>query len=538
VAKLFQLLCTSRELQRDPELSRYTIPFVFRSDRVANVWTTMKSGRRGEFDVLIRGTFRAFDTIAKGKGYLDLVIPIESKYTVVTAEHVTGFDEKIRKVFGDARNIMPIMVGLSWKQDALTLAKRFGFMPIYFSSLNNLISVLTGTGYRLDDEWKRVEERLNKGEISLEELRKKINSLEIKYEFEGLIEERLGKELERPKAKSVREIKDAPTSTAPEREELKPMLAFHADTIGEILSRHPIMAWEPKIDGIRLLAVKEDGGVRLLSRKGTDLTGRYPSVAEEVRGLEGDLVLDGELLAVDGEGRPLPSQKLLENGGDYGLMYYIFDLLRLDGEDLRGYSYEERRRILEERLSPTKNMPLVDRMISADEKEILELFHHAKEQGHEGLVAKSLSSPYTPGRRRPWFKYKGKPDTLDLVAIGVNYSAKKRGIGSLLLAARQDGVFHPVGKVGTGFKKKDIDALERLLTAHLTRTRPKDVVSGDKPDRWLRPGLVVEVSHEGIARSKRYGSGYSLRFPRFMAAREDKDPRDACAVKDLRRLLP
>lgn len=531
VAKLFQHLCTSRELQRDPELSRYMIPFVFRSDRVVNVWTTMKSGRRGEFDVLIKGTFRAFDVIAKGKTYLDLIIPVESKYTVVTSEHVTYFDEKIRKVFGEgARNILPIMVGLSWKEDALALARRFGFMSMYFSSLNNLLSRLTGTEYKFNNEWKRVEDKLGSGEISLEELRGLINTLKIKYLFEELIEKRIGRELRDSmplRKESIEPEKPKPRGKEPQPG-LSPMLAFQAESISEILSHHPVLAWEHKINGIRLLAVKKNSAVKLFTRRGNEVTGKYREVAEELRrGIkEDECILDGELLAVSETGEPLPPQVLLRKRREGSLRYYLFDILELNGVDVRDYSYEERRRVLAARIRGM-NLALVSRIVSTDEDEILRFYHEAKRQGHEGLVAKSLSSPYSHGRRKKyWYKYKGMPDTLDLAVIGVNYSDKKKGIGSLLLAAKHNGSYQSVGKVGTGLKGADIEELEKLIPLHVLAEKPANVLSGDSPDKWLKPGIVVEVSHEGITNSRTYSSGHSLRFPRFVRVREDKDARE------------
>jgi hypothetical protein len=288
VAKLFGLICTSKELQQDPELSKYMIPFVFRDNNVANVWTTLDTGRRAEFDVLIRGTFRAFDVMAEGKTFLDLVIPIESKYTVITTEHVTHFDEKIRKFFGDNRNIIPIMIGLSWKNEAMTLARRFGFMTLYFSSINKLVAALTGTKYDFHQEWIRVEAKLNSGELSLENLRKQINSLELRYEFEELIEKRLKKKLEnriekqhsktldKPRVERVyEEIKD-------DRVFVEPMLAFAANSIDEILSKQPVMVWEYKLNGIRLLVHGSEAGINLRSRNTKDLTSKLPEVVKAV----------------------------------------------------------------------------------------------------------------------------------------------------------------------------------------------------------------------------------------------------------------
>jgi ATP-dependent DNA ligase len=538
VAKLFQLLCTSRELQRDPELSRYTIPFVFRSDRVANVWTTMPGGRRGEFDVLIRGTFSAFNEMARGKGFLDLVIPIESKYTVVTTEHVTGFDDKVRKVFGEARNVLPIMVGLSWKEDAMALAKRFGFMPLYFSSIQNLLKTLTGTEYSLKGEWRRMEDMLNKGKLSLEELRRRINSLEIKYEFEELVERRIGKSI------SAREPERRPTPHTPARRGKgepqpipRPMLAAPAKSIGEILSQQPMLAWEPKLNGIRLLAKKDGDGVALYSRNGKELTERFPSLAEEVAtAFDGDeWILDGELTATDEGGGQLPPQRLKGEGGGLNLRYFIFDILRLDGEDLSDYSYEERRRILEKRTLEKGGVRLIPRVLSSSKTEVEEFFSQAKKQGYEGLVAKALASPYKAGRReRHWLKYKGEPDTLDLVVVGFNRGRGKRegGIGSLLLAVRKDGRYLTVGKVGTGFKRWETGPLLRRMERLSTKGRPARVDSGESPDLWVSPRVVVEVSCEGVTRSRKYSSGHSLRFPRFIRVREDKDPQDASTLRD------
>ena len=192
VAKLFNLICTSKELQNS-ELSKYMIPFVFRDDKVMNVWVTTESGRKAEFDVLIRGTFNAFDTLSDGRNFLDIVIPIESKYTMVKPEHVTAFDDKIRSVLGEGRNIIPIIIGLGWSREALHLAKRLGIMTVYFSSIDKLIRKMTGTKYRHEHEWKRVEQLMNEGKLSVEELRKKLKKQEFKFLFEELIEERLRK---------------------------------------------------------------------------------------------------------------------------------------------------------------------------------------------------------------------------------------------------------------------------------------------------------------------------------------------------------
>jgi len=184
VARLFEILCSSEELRRNPELSKFSIPFVFRDERVANVWVVTESGRKLEFDVLIRGTFYAFNVMTDGRQTLDVIIPVESKYTLVKPEHVTNFDERIRAAFGDSRNVFPIMIGLGWSNEALHMAKRLGIMTLYFSAIDRLISEMTGKRYRHEEEWKIVEEMLNKGEITLKELRERLKKGEWRFEFE------------------------------------------------------------------------------------------------------------------------------------------------------------------------------------------------------------------------------------------------------------------------------------------------------------------------------------------------------------------
>lgn len=190
VAKLFDILCTSQELQNS-ELSRYMIPFVFRSDRVTNVWVTMKSGRRGEFDVLLRGTFPAFNAMAGGKNYLDIVIPIESKYKKVEADDVLAFEDKINSIFGDGMKVTPIMIGLAWTDEAIEISRRFGILTVYFSAIDKLIREMTGRKYRVQHEWKRFEDLKRKGELTNESLRDRLKEQNYSFIFEEYIEERL-----------------------------------------------------------------------------------------------------------------------------------------------------------------------------------------------------------------------------------------------------------------------------------------------------------------------------------------------------------
>ncbi|RLI79955.1 hypothetical protein DRP04_08650, partial [Archaeoglobales archaeon] len=187
VARVFEILCTSEELRKNPELSRFAIPFVFRDAKVTNVWIVTEQGRKLEFDVLIRGTFHSFDVMAGGRQSLDIIIPIECKYRMVKPEDVMAFDDRIRAAFGGSINVLPLMIGLGWNDEALHIAKRLGIMTLYFSAVDRLISEMTGRKYRHEQEWKRVEEMLNRGEITLKELRERLKNGEWRFECEEKI---------------------------------------------------------------------------------------------------------------------------------------------------------------------------------------------------------------------------------------------------------------------------------------------------------------------------------------------------------------
>lgn len=191
VQRLFHHLCTSDLLSR-AGLSRYMIPFEFR-DKVTNVWFTRDSGRRAEFDVLIRGTFSAFDAMTQGQPWLDIAIPLETKYTTVTTEHVAHFHEKIKHHVAQP-TVFPIIIGLNWEQEARSLARHYGIRCIYFEALNKLIQAMTGGKYRTEHEWKRVDGWFKDGTHTRESLREALDSQKIEFLFEEEIQKRASEE--------------------------------------------------------------------------------------------------------------------------------------------------------------------------------------------------------------------------------------------------------------------------------------------------------------------------------------------------------
>ncbi len=184
VARVFEIICSRAD---SPVLSKFSLPFVFRDEKVTNVWIVTEQGRKLEFDVLIRGTFYPFDVMAGGRQSLDIIMPIECKYRIVKPEDVMTFDDRIRTAFGEGRNVLPLMIGLGWNNEALHMAKRLGIMTLYFSAVDRLISEMTGRKYRHEEEWRKVEEMLNRGEITLKELREKLKKGEWRFEFEKIM---------------------------------------------------------------------------------------------------------------------------------------------------------------------------------------------------------------------------------------------------------------------------------------------------------------------------------------------------------------
>jgi ATP-dependent DNA ligase len=563
VAKLFNIICTSEELQQHPELSKFTIPFVLRDEKVVNVWTTLESGRKAEFDILLRGTFRAFDSMTGGKDYLDIVIPIESKYTVVKPEHVTAFDDKIQGVFGEAGiGIYPIMIALSWSPEAVSLAHKLKIRTLYFTAMNNLIGEMIGGEYRFRDEWEHAQEMVNKGKLSLTELRELVNKMEYRYIFEEKIERRLRRKLKSVASlKTQARVKKPTVKAAPAHGQetevhtvdpdfIQPMLAYHAGCLRDILSSYPLVCCEYKLDGERLQAHKASGYVKLYSRNGNEVSSRFAEVRDEVlKSVKADrAILDGELVAVDPEmGRVLPARVLRskKSGGMVEVRYVLFDVLNVNGESMLGCSYLERRAKLEELVTPTRRLSIVPSVMCSG-KEMEEFFREARSLGHEGLVAKNPASPYIPGERnREWFKLKTIPETLDLVVVGINWGSGSRSgkIGSLLLATLGsvsnpgDSKFYTVANVGGGLNKHALEELEQTLNPHKLDKIPEDLISNLIPDVWVAPHVVVEIICEGIQKSDKHSAGISLKFARFSGIRSDKTPRDINGITDITALF-
>jgi ATP-dependent DNA ligase I len=321
---------------------------------------------------------------------------------------------------------------------------------------------------------------------------------------------------------------------------VRPMLAASAATIEDAFAKVSGEAGvEWKLDGIRVQAHLFKGNVRLFTRTLDDITGRLP----EVVGALGKLpvsaaVLDGELIALREDGRPLSFQDTAARAGseaedgaipDVPLSAFFFDALHLEGTDLIDLPYWRRRSELAWAVPPDMLMP---RVVTASAEEATAFFRDAIAHGHEGVVVKALDAVYAAGRRGAgWIKVKPR-HTLDLVVLAVEWGhGRRRGwLSNLHLGARDpaSGGFVMLGKTFKGLT----DELLTWQTAKLLELE----THRDSWTVYVRPELVVEIAFDGVQRSPRYPGGLALRFARVLRYRPDKPAAEADTIETIRAL--
>lgn len=310
-----------------------------------------------------------------------------------------------------------------------------------------------------------------------------------------------------------------------------PMLA----TAGRLPDDDAGWSYEFKWDGVRAVAVVRRGGLALFSRKGTEITVRYPELARLPPALAGhDAIVDGEIVAMDQSGRPdfgALQNRMHRTGSEVPKMaaakpvtFLVFDLLGWDGEDLLERPYTERRRRLDE-LGIAGGRWVATPWFEGDGSGVgADVLAASEENGLEGVVAKRLASPYRPGLRTPdWRKIKTFR-TQSVVVGGWRPGQGRRSgtIGSLLVGVPDDdGRLGYVGHVGTGFSDSDLRDLQRMLTARKTApfdgALPREVT---RDAQWVEPDLVGEVAYAAWTADNR------LRHPVWRGVRDDLEPDD------------
>jgi DNA ligase-1 len=297
-------------------------------------------------------------------------------------------------------------------------------------------------------------------------------------------------------------------------------------------------AIEWKLDGVRVQLHKAGDEVRVFTRTLDDITARVPEVVEMVLALPvRSAVLDGEVIALQPDGRPHPFQITAGRLGSkldverqrlaVPLTLYLFDALHVDGEDLIDRGGAERHTALAAITSQALRVP---RIVTADPTAAAAFLADALARGHEGVLVKSLAALYEAGRRGAgWLKVK-PVHTLDLVVLAAEWGhgRRKGWLSNLHLGARDPGgEFVMLGKTFKGLTDK-------LLTWQTGRLLELAVGPTDQWVVRVRPELVVEVAFDGVQASPRYPGGVALRFARVLRYRDDKRPDEADTIETVR----
>jgi bifunctional non-homologous end joining protein LigD len=302
---------------------------------------------------------------------------------------------------------------------------------------------------------------------------------------------------------------------------IKPMLATPTTQPFD----HPDWFFEIKWDGYRAIAEVAKTSVRLYSRKHLPFEDRFPSIVDSLKTLGHEAVLDGELVVLDEAGRP--QFQLIQNYHKKGkgtLVYEVFDLLYLDGEDLQNLPLRSRKELLTSILDELPNVRLSEHIATQG----VAFFKAVSERGLEGIVAKDARSRYRQGiRNRSWLKIKTH---LRQDAIIAGFTAPKRsrkGFGALLLGVYSGRTLLYIGHVGSGFTDKSLTDLRARLDPLVQKICPfKQRPQTNGPAQWVRPTLVGEISFAG------WSEEGHLRHPVFVGLREDK------SAAEVRREVP
>ncbi len=293
--------------------------------------------------------------------------------------------------------------------------------------------------------------------------------------------------------------------------------------------------YEIKWDGYRSVAFIREGKLRLVSRNQNDQTAQFSELSDLPACVRArNAVIDGEVVAVDEEGRPSFSLMQQRTGirhgrfsapgrSDVPISYYAFDLLYLDGYDLHNVNLENRKRILQEIVIPGNNLRYSDHEVGKGTA----LFRVASQRGLEGIVAKRRNSCYEEKRSREWLKIKITREIEAVIGGYTEPEGSREYFGSLVLGLHDNkGRLIHIGQAGTGFDRKMLTAVWKLLQRLETKASPfYGSVDADRTSHWVKPELVAAVRFTEWTHETSEG-GLKLRAPVFLGIREDKTPEE------------
>lgn len=370
----------------------------------------------------------------------------------------------------------------------------------------------------------------------------------------------VGKIAQLVKKKGVKNLKDniTPIIGVP----VLPMLAQRLKSPAEMIKKMGEVAVEPKFDGLRVLIhFKKGEKTRAFTRNLNNISDMFPELnkIENYLGAS-EVILDSEAVGLDPKTKKMVDfqttmqrrrkhdiEKIAEN---IPINFQVFDIIFKDGKSFMDMPYEDRRAQLSKTI---KKNPLlfVDEYIVTSDPEVIKKEHQKMlKYGLEGVIVKKLDSHYVPGRTGwRWVKMKeaeeaeGKlADTVDCLLMGYTQGKGKRagfGIGQFLAGVRDGDIYKTITKVGTGLSDEQFQELARRLKKIHSRQMPKEyeVHKDLTPDFWVTPSVIVELAADEITKSPKHTAGLALRFPRLIKFRDDKSPKEATTLKELKDLF-
>ena len=328
---------------------------------------------------------------------------------------------------------------------------------------------------------------------------------------------------------------------------IKFMLATPAADLTDVARTMPEeFLIEDKFDGIRAQAHVEAGRVAIYSRTMDEITHRFPELIEPLRSLPTDVIIDGEIVPAHGEvilpfselqkrlGRKNVGSQLLQA---VPVVLVAYDLLYATGKVLLDQPLSERRHLLGQVVPDEGPVRMSRGKLLSDAALLDDEFELARGRGNEGLMIKSPSSPYKPGRRgRDWLKLKRAIATLDVAvtAVEVGHGKRRNLLSDYTFAVRrseEDDELLNIGKAYSGLTDQELTELTEWFKNHTLQEFAHGRV------RIVEPVIVIEVTFDRVQPSKRHKSGYALRFPRILRLRPDKAPTEIDTLETVRRLV-
>ncbi len=306
---------------------------------------------------------------------------------------------------------------------------------------------------------------------------------------------------------------------------IRPMLA----TLVDKPFSDPDWLFETKWDGVRAICFIRNGRARFVSRNQLEMTGQYPELAGVASCLKAqEAIVDGEIVALDEHGvsrfqllQPRLGRKnpreIESLAAKSRIVFYVFDLLYLDGFDLTQCKLLDRKSLLEQILKPANNVRYSDHIIGEGER----LFHEVAKIPLEGIVAKRIASLYVQKRSSDWLKIKTIQES-EVVIGGYTEPRKSRAyFGALVVGLYKGKELHYVAHVGGGFNRQSLEELYKLMQPLRIKRCPfSEKPVTNEPVQWVKPKLVAQVKFSEWTADGR------LRHPVFLGLREDKKPED------------